>query len=157
MSLSCHHMKGLKRPGLFVHVRWPTCKLFGMCDSRISSFCRGVLVGLLALHISTTVYKKKVTFYQISVFWKNTHLKCKTNHHSAQCYSVLAAIASSCTIIDCYINCAPRVFSLVLFCFVSGCADVNEQSLLAEPAGRDGKKPKGRLNWVMWLFGEFHY
>lgn len=59
--------------------------------------------------------------------------------------------------IDYYINCGPRVFALVLFCFVSGCADVNKQSLLAEHTGRDGKKPIGRLKWVMLLFGEFHY
>lgn len=42
--------------------------------------------------------------------------------------------------IDYYINCGPRVFALVLFSFVSGCAHVNKQSLLAEHSGRDGKK-----------------
>lgn len=70
---------------------------------------------------------------RLCILKKNTDLKCKTNHHSAQFNSALAAIALSCT-----------SFGYRLL-------------MLAENSERDGKTPIGRLNWVMLLFGEFHY
>lgn len=171
--MSPHEGINRTRP-FFVHVRWAYMQAFGLCDEcdcNISSFCRGVLLELNSLlrTFPALIIKKKrkdifikfwieqfhylmlchhklswsswyhaglirLTLTCGSVFWKkNTDLKCKTNHHSAQFNSALAAIALSCT-----------SFGYRLL-------------MLAENSERDGKTPIGRLNWVMLLFGEFHY